>query len=71
VLAWGLLGNAVRAGCFFVVLLAVVKLDVLNVRGFFLMTMFGYFCFLAVEIYGLQMHASGPANEASNGAIND
>lgn len=53
-LAWALLGNAVRAGLFLVALLAVVKLDVINVRGFVLMTMFGYFSFLAVEIYGLQ-----------------
>ena len=54
--AWALLGNAVRAGLFLAGLMVLVKLAVLNVQGFVLITMFGYLSFLAAEIYGLQGH---------------
>lgn len=65
--AWGLLGNGVRAGIFLILLLLIVEWAIFNVRGFVLTTFFGYFTFLAVEIYGLQCHTHRPSvNPQSN-----
>lgn len=53
---WALLINGLRAGLFLILLLSVLIMDVVNVRAFVLMTFFGYFTFLAAEIYGLRNH---------------
>ena len=60
-MVWALLINGLRAGLFLILLLSVVKLDVVNVRVFVLMTFFGYFAFLAAEIHGLHKHTQGIA----------
>ena len=51
---WAFLINGFRTGVFLILLLVMVKYHILNERGFVLMTLLGYFAFLAAEIYGLQ-----------------
>ena len=60
---WAFLVNGLRAAVFLILLLSVVKLEIVNVRAFVLMTFFGYFTFLAAEIYGLQKHTQRIAKD--------
>ena len=70
-LVWGFLINGFRAGIFLIVLLSVIKLGILNVRGFVLITFFGYFAFLAAEIYGLHLHSTRIAKDPQCGLKDD
>lgn len=62
-MVWAFLINGLRSGLFLILLLSVVKWDIVNVRGFVLMTFLGYFAFLAAEIYGLQKHTQRIAKD--------
>jgi hypothetical protein len=70
-LVWAFLINELRAGVFLILLLSVIKTDVENVRAFVLMTFFGYFAFLAVEIYGLHKHAISIGKDPQCGSKDD
>ncbi len=60
---WGFLINGIRAGLFLVLLLIGAKWFVVHARGFVLITFFGYFIFLAAEVYGLQAYTKRIAKD--------
>jgi hypothetical protein len=68
---WAFLVNGFRAGVFLILLLAIVKWKVTNVSGFVLLTLFGYFAFLAAEIYGLQVHTKRTEQDPRCGLKDD
>ena len=70
-LVWAFLINGLRAGAFLILLLSVIKADVGNVRAFVLMTFFGYFAFLAAEIYGLHRYTISIGKEPQCGRKDD
>ena len=64
-MVWGFLINGIRNGAFLILLLVIVKHELINDRGFVLLTFFGYFSFLAAEIIGLQKHTLKRSREVS------
>ena len=60
---WSMLINGLRVGVFLILLVTIAKLGVTNVQSFVLMTMLGYFAFIAAEVYGLNKHTLRMARE--------
>jgi hypothetical protein len=70
-LVWAFLINGLRIVGFLILLLSIVKLSVVHERGFVLMTFFGYFTFLAAEVYGLHNHTKRVSQEPHCGIKDD